>query len=545
MLSPFVLSDVIKHPTRPITSFCIGYTFICAVFESKMMKCAGQKYSFGLSTNPNTFFGKDSSELGNNLPFIDVGTSITIDKIICGRARLCLKLDTGDMKCLGDNSFGSIGIGSTVTPVGNATGYDGDNLPVVELGSGMKVIDVALGEYHTCVIITGNIVKCFGYNGLGQLGQGNKVNLGTLSTQMGDALLPLNLGSGVEPVSIHSTSSSSHTCIILSAPANATQRVKCWGNNGIGQLGYGNYNTRGDAANEMGDYLPLVDFGDESRVKTISVGAYHTCSILINDILKCYGSGSYGVLGLGSEIAFSSAGNSLPAVTLDSNKVIKFLSLGYYYSCLVYDDQIIMKCFGFDNNGQLGQGDKESRGDTPTSMIPFIPAINLGTGSMKIISIATSQNFNCVVYEDSSVKCFGGNDFYQFATGAYGRYGDTPYEMGTNLSYAEFFSPTYAPTRNPTTNPTKSPVTLNPTRNPAPPTRLPTELPTSSPIRQCDYQSAKLCKYDYKCRWKKVDGVRKCAIFDCTDLKQAKCGKERKLCKWNKKTSLCEIKKQE
>lgn len=47
--------------------------------------------------------------------------------------------------------------------------------------------------------------------------------------------------------------------------------------------------------------------------------------------------------------------------------------------CIVYDDMISMKCFGVNNSGQLGQGDMMHRGGTPTTMIPFIPKIDLGT----------------------------------------------------------------------------------------------------------------------------------------------------------------------
>ena len=48
----------------------------------------------------------------------------------------------------------------------------------------------------------------------------------------------------------------SHTCAILN-----DDTLKCWGDNSKGQLGYGDTSTRGSGSGQMGDDLPIVDFG--------------------------------------------------------------------------------------------------------------------------------------------------------------------------------------------------------------------------------------------------------------------------------------------
>ena len=86
---------------------------------------------------------------------------------------------------------------------------------------------------------------------------------------------------------------SQHSCHI-----NPNGKLKCWGNNSHGRLGLGDTTTRGDNANEMGDNLSLVDLGIESKVKQIAMGGEHTCVILINDKMKCWGNNQYGQTGM-------------------------------------------------------------------------------------------------------------------------------------------------------------------------------------------------------------------------------------------------------
>ena len=75
--------------------------------------------------------------------------------------------------------------------------------------------------------------------------------------------------------------------------------VKCWGENTDGQLGVGNTSHRGDADNEMGASLPFVNLGSGLTAKQVAVGYYHSCAVLNNDGLKCWGAHVYGELGIG------------------------------------------------------------------------------------------------------------------------------------------------------------------------------------------------------------------------------------------------------
>ena len=75
--------------------------------------------------------------------------------------------------------------------------------------------------------------------------------------------------------------------------------IKCWGLNDSGQLGLGDTNNRGDEENEMGDSLLSIDLGSGKTARAISAGDRHTCAVLDNASLKCWGKNDSGQLGLG------------------------------------------------------------------------------------------------------------------------------------------------------------------------------------------------------------------------------------------------------
>ena len=86
-----------------------------------------------------------------------------------------------------------------------------------------------------------------------------------------------------------------HTCVVLD---NST--AKCFGLGSSGQLGYGATTTLGDGAGEMGDALAAIDFGTDRTATMIATGASHSCALLDNSTVKCWGLGTNGRLGYGA-----------------------------------------------------------------------------------------------------------------------------------------------------------------------------------------------------------------------------------------------------
>jgi len=114
-----------------------------------------------------------------------------------------------------------------------------------------STIPITAGSAHSCYMLDNGSVKCWGKNNLGQLGLGDTSTRGDNSSEMGDNLTIVDLGSGRTATALEA--GDYHTCAILD---NAS--VKCWGANAAGQLGLGDTNNRGDGSGEMGDNLPVI-----------------------------------------------------------------------------------------------------------------------------------------------------------------------------------------------------------------------------------------------------------------------------------------------
>jgi len=450
------------------------------------MKCFGnnnqKQLGLGIDTNDK---GDNINEMGGYLTYVDPGAidNAKFKSIFCGLYHTCSILTNDKAKCWGGNAFGQLGIGSSIT---DNIGNTGDTLPFIDFGNvdNIKPISFAVGQFQTCALFDNKKVKCFGRGNSGQLGYENKNNIGSLSSHMGNNLPFVNLGPNVLVSSIYSFGFADHTCIII----DISQEMKCWGFGFYYQLGYSDNSNRGDVVDTMGDKLPTLNLGTESKVLQASIGTTHTCAIRVDNELRCWGRNDNGKLGLGAATAsISTSSPSFIAVKVDSgiSKKAKYVSAGNFHTCILLDDDISAKCVGHNGQGQLGLGDTGDRGNSPINTMDTFNAINLGTGTLKLLTINAGEQYTCVVFEDLSVKCFGAGDDGKLGLGSTSPIGTSPSQMGNNLPFVDVFG-TFAPTKNPTKNPTKQPTkpTINPTKNPTKhPTGYPTKNPTSNPTK--------------------------------------------------------------
>ena len=208
-------------------------------------------------------------------------------------------------------------------------------------------------------------IKCFGGNDYGQLGQGDTEALGDDDNEMGCYLSKLKLCGDwtAQQISVGAR----HVCALS---INST--IKCWGANEYGQLGYGDTENRGDDDNEMGCNLDEVSLPDWFVPVEVVSGTNHTCAISSNQSMVCWGSNVYGECGVGDCDSPTDAigdepgemGNNMTIVDLGSDFAINEAKCSNGFTCVLGMDEGLgeVKCFGINDNGQLGYGDTDSRG---------------------------------------------------------------------------------------------------------------------------------------------------------------------------------------
>lgn len=142
---------------------------------------------------------------------------------------------------------------------------------------GAPVNAIAAGGDHTCAVLSG-IVKCWGYNRSGQLGDGSTANRLTPADVLGL--------SGVTGI----VAGWGHTCALI-----GDGTVRCWGSNSYGQLGDG----KGAYLWEQHSATPVAVVG-LSGATAIAAGGYHTCALMEGSSVRCWGSNHSGQLGDGT-----------------------------------------------------------------------------------------------------------------------------------------------------------------------------------------------------------------------------------------------------
>ena len=463
----------------------------CLLFGNQKMKCFGENDFGQLGYEDIQQRGDNSGELGNYLPFVDLG-NVSIFSLHVGIQSSCAHLSNLSLKCFGRGDLGQLGLGNT-NNMGDGINEMGMYIPYVDLGMEF-VLDVDGGGYHSLAKSTSGQVKAWGFNNKGQLGYGDTEWRGDNAGEMGSYLPIVNLGN--EEVVIQSMKLGQFfSCVLLSNPFF---QMKCWGENGSGQLGQGFTSDIGDNPQEMSVYLPYIQFPEVIElIDSFGVGWYHVGIISSTGSLFTFGENSRGQLGLGHSLDIGNQpnemGNYLQNVEVGTGRtVVGFY--GGYHSCVILDN-FILKCFGFNDEGQLGYGDTSTRGNLANQMGDYLFEVNLRVG-ITSSSVHLGDFHTCVVIlNDDSLKCFGRNDSGQLGIGNTDDQGDDSNEMGDYLSYSNLgddinivlcfivptFSPTFQPSSSPSFSPSSSP-SFSPSYSPIfSPTYHPTYQPTLQP----------------------------------------------------------------
>ena len=335
-------------------------------------------------------------------------------QISLGGDHSCALLTTGVLKCWGANGNGQLGLGNT-NDYGDTASEVGKGLPAVNVNKTVK--HISAGYNHTCAIRSDNTTVCWGNNSMGELGIGNTNSIGDGNNEMGNKLVAVNLGTSY---ATKLSGGLEFTCAIL-----ATGQVKCWGDNTYGQLGVsGNH---GNESGTMGTKLPAIDFGSGRTAKAISTGRQHACAILDNSTVKCWGANTYGQLGTGdtSSVVYPVIATN-PVVDLGTGRTAKAIAVGAFHTCAILDNGTL-KCWGYNVMGQLGTDSTNNLGDGSGELGDALLPINLGAGRTALAIAASKRgdrDYTCAVLDNGNAKCWGANDMGQVGFGSIGDIGN-------------------------------------------------------------------------------------------------------------------------
>ena len=323
----------------------------------------------------------EQGQLGDNTfeqratPTEVVGLGSGIIGIAAGWRHTCALVTGGGVKCWGYNEFGQLGDNTNTNR----------NTPVDVMGLTSGVVAIAAGEHHTCALSSGGGVKCWGLNANNQLGDGT-------NEQRNAPVDVVDLGSGVSAIA----TGGSHTCALTTGGG-----VKCWGTDTHGQLG--------DEGINENKSTPVNVTGLTGGVVRIAAGARHSCAVTSAGGLKCWGYNGDGQLG-NSTLTFPDSPTPVDVTELSSGVLNVTASATGYHTCALTTTGGV-KCWGRNDQGQVGDDTIQNQRKTPVNVS------GLDSGGA---SISAGGNHTCVVMSDGVGKCWGFNFYNQLGNSGSG-----------------------------------------------------------------------------------------------------------------------------
>jgi alpha-tubulin suppressor-like RCC1 family protein len=263
----------------------------------------------------------------------DVSTVVALAgparQVVTGEGFACAQIHDGRVQCWGRGDEGQLGRGR----------QPGAHPPGDVILGGVAV-EITAGAAHACARLESGAVRCWGLGDAGQLGHGRDL----------DGLLPASAGDvPLGGVATQVVAGGSHTCARL-----VTGAVRCWGNNADGQLGYGHTTA-------IGDDEPPADAGDVAlggAVTQLVAGLRHTCALRGDGVLRCWGDGASGQLGLALGLRIGddelpSEADPIELGELDADVI--FAGALAEHTCAQLDDGSL-RCWGRNEHGQVGLG---------------------------------------------------------------------------------------------------------------------------------------------------------------------------------------------
>lgn len=323
-------------------------------------------------------------------------------RLDAGLNHTCAIAAAGGVWCWGSDEFGQLGD----DPTFGAAATSQVPLPVA-LPAGRTATAIAAGDGHTCAILDDGAAWCWGKDEQGQLG--NDIQLASSGLPVH---VPMPSGRLVTSIS----AANRHSCATLDDGT-----VWCWGTEGSGEIGDGD-EPFGDQPTPAQVALPVG-----LQAVRISTGNDHTCAMMRDGAVWCWGSDSVGQLGtdvgdpaMGQpQLRVQPVQTSLPAGT-----AAVALSSGRATTCAILTTGAAW-CWGADFSGQLGNNAQYESKTTPQPVTLLRSVEALSTSS------SAAGEHSCALWGSGSVACWGQDDRGQLGDGDVG--GSVPVPVGIEL----------------------------------------------------------------------------------------------------------------
>jgi cysteine-rich repeat protein len=350
---------VVNYNPPPAT-IATGLNHSCAVTSTGGVKCWGFDDQGQLGNGATTGYQYTPTDV--------VGITNAV-AVTAAQYHSCALLSTGGIKCWGLDDQGQLGNGATI-------GYQYAPTDVVGI---TDAVAVSAGLYHTCAVTRSGGVKCWGMDDQGQLGNG--------SVTTGYQYAPVDVPGLTDVVDI--AASQNHTCAVTRSGG-----VKCWGMDDQGQLGNG--------ATLGYQYSPTDVVGITDAV-AVSAGFYNSCAITRSGGVKCWGLDDQGQLGNGATLGYQYSPTDVVGITDAAD-----ITSSQYHTCVITRSGAT-KCWGLDDQGQLGNG-------ATTTGYQFSP-VDV-PGAADAVAISSAYYNTCVVTRTGGIKCWGYDNVGQLGNGA-------------------------------------------------------------------------------------------------------------------------------
>jgi alpha-tubulin suppressor-like RCC1 family protein len=344
----------------------------------------GKAYCWGSDNNYK--LGNGTPEAGSSIPVLVDNTTIGNDKYY---SKLQLECHQG-FSPTGQNRLIDWGGGDTALSVNDLSAIVGDQGLFV-LGGGCS---------HECLITAEGVAYSFGTDANGQLGDGGGMASSSTpvlvdTTQMTGSLLYRSL----------SKDGLRHQCGVAADGVGY-----CWGHDSEGQLGDGGA-VGGDIT-----YPVLIDTAamtGSTKFIQVSAGYWHSCGIAADGKAYCWGNNFYGNLGDNNSPTDSASPVAVDTVDVTGDTSFLMISCGNYTTCAVTTDGKAY-CWGGDEYGRLGNGDilnDDAHVPTPVNFT------NMPADCQQFVWLAPDLDGSCGLCANGKAYCWGYDDNGQLGDG--------------------------------------------------------------------------------------------------------------------------------